>query len=172
MLHSAFALGALVLVPVLLAGQAAPTTSAAPAAPDTTPKITFGGFVDGYYAFDFNRPATYDRAYTTQPARHNEFNVNLAYVEAKLDAPTYRGRFALQEYRLGQPLALWPPDHRKFDSWHEDPDRTNNDGSVDECSYAECESCRANLYVGVRFRELTPVEILDITVERPDWCRH
>jgi len=67
-----------------------------PAAADTTPKITFGGFVDGYYAFDFNRPANFDRAFTTQPARHNEFNVNLAFVEAKLDAPTIRGRFALQ----------------------------------------------------------------------------
>ena len=29
----------------------------------------------------------FDRAFTTQPARHNEFNVNLAYVDAKLDAP-------------------------------------------------------------------------------------
>ncbi len=63
---------------------------------DTMPKITFGGFVDGYYAYDFNRPSTFDRAFTTQPARHNEFNVNLAYVEVKLDGPRIRGRFALQ----------------------------------------------------------------------------
>ncbi|MEP6729399.1 MAG: porin [bacterium] len=73
---------------VLFAQATAPT--------DTTPKITFGGFVDGYYAYDFNRPPTLDRSFTTQPARHNEFNVNLAYVEAKLDAPHYRGRFAIQ----------------------------------------------------------------------------
>jgi hypothetical protein len=65
-------------------------------APDTTTKVTFGGFVDGYYAFDFNRPPNFDRAFTTQPARHNEFNINLAYVDAKLDAPRMRGRFALQ----------------------------------------------------------------------------
>ena len=74
--------------------QAAVPTAAAPT--DTIPKITFGGFIDGYYAFDFNRPATFDRAYTTQPARHNEFNVNLAFIEAKVDAPGYRGRLALQ----------------------------------------------------------------------------
>ena len=69
-------------------------TAAAPN--DTAPKVTFGGFIDSYYAFDFNRPASFDRAYTTQPARHNEFNVNLAFIEAKIDAPRYRGRLALQ----------------------------------------------------------------------------
>lgn len=63
---------------------------------DTTPVRTFGGFVDTYYAWDFDRPAHFDRAYTTQPARHAEANVNLAYVEAKLTGPRYRGRLALQ----------------------------------------------------------------------------
>lgn len=69
---------------------------------DTAPKISFGAFVDGYYAYDFGRPPTVDRSFaggalfTTQPARHNEFNVNLAYAEAKLDAPKYHGRLALQ----------------------------------------------------------------------------
>jgi hypothetical protein len=58
--------------------------------------VKFGGFVDTYYAFDFNRPSSRDRAYTTQPARHNEFNVNLGYVDAVLSAPRVRGRFAVQ----------------------------------------------------------------------------
>lgn len=76
---------------------AAPTLLIAQGTPaDTAPKITFGGFVDGYYAYDFNRPATFDRAFTTQPARHNEFNINLAFVETKLDGPRVRGRLALQ----------------------------------------------------------------------------
>ncbi len=90
MSRSTMALAASLLIPALGAAQGTP------AAPDTTPKITFGGFVDGYYAFDFNRPANFDRSFTTQPARHNEFNVNLAYVEAKLDAPRVRGRLAIQ----------------------------------------------------------------------------
>lgn len=63
---------------------------------DTSPKITFGAFVDGYYAWDFDRPFNFDRAYTTQPARHADFNVNLAFVEAKITGPRYRGRLALQ----------------------------------------------------------------------------
>ncbi len=84
------------------APPAADTSARAAAAPDTAPKVTFGGFFDGYYAYDFGRPPTTDRSFaggalfTTQPARHNEFNVNLAYVEAKLDAPRYRGRLAVQ----------------------------------------------------------------------------
>lgn len=76
------------------ASQATPT--------DSTPKVTFGAFVDGYFAWDAGRPPSLDRSFaggalfTTQPARHNEFNINLAFVEVKLDAPHYRGRFALQ----------------------------------------------------------------------------
>ncbi|MDQ6926000.1 MAG: porin [Candidatus Eremiobacteraeota bacterium] len=69
---------------------------------DTAPKVTFGAFVDGYYAYDFDRPPTIDRSFaggalfTTQPARHNEFNINLAFGEVKLEAPHYHGRLAVQ----------------------------------------------------------------------------
>jgi hypothetical protein len=76
----------------------APKDSAtvATAAPDTSVKVTFGGFVDGYYAYDFDRPPSIDRSFTTQPARHNEFNINLAYVEAKVEGARVHGRLALQ----------------------------------------------------------------------------
>ncbi len=63
---------------------------------DSTLRVTFGAFVDGYYAWDFNRPRTLDRAYTTQPARHNEFNINLAYAETVLSGARVRGRLAVQ----------------------------------------------------------------------------
>ncbi|MBC7788345.1 MAG: porin [Anaerolineae bacterium] len=63
---------------------------------DTSRKVSFAGFVDSYYAFDFNRPVNLDRSFTTQPARHNEFNVNLAHVEAVLSGGRLRGRLALQ----------------------------------------------------------------------------
>ncbi|HEX7980283.1 MAG TPA: outer membrane beta-barrel protein [Gemmatimonadaceae bacterium] len=79
-----------------------PDTSVKATQPDTTVKITFGGFVDGYYAWDFDRPPTIDRSFAggapfmTQPARHNEFNVNLAFIDVKLEGPTVHGRLALQ----------------------------------------------------------------------------
>jgi hypothetical protein len=65
---------------------------------DTTPKpaVTFGAFIDTYFAWDFGQPDSFDRPYTTQPARHDEFNVNLAFLEAKLTGEKVRGRVALQ----------------------------------------------------------------------------
>ena len=68
------------------------------AAQDTTPKpaVTFGAFIDTYFAWDFGQPDAFDRPYTTQPARHDEFNVNLAFLEAKLTGEKVRGRVALQ----------------------------------------------------------------------------
>ena len=96
--HTESAFAALILaisIPSRVGGaQAAPT--------DSTPRITVGGFVDSYFAWDFGRPPAFDRSFTggtpftTQPARHNEFNVNLAFIEVRLDAAHYRGRVALQ----------------------------------------------------------------------------
>lgn len=63
---------------------------------DAPSALTLGGFVDAYYAYDFNRPSQFDRSFTTQPARHNEFSVNLAYIEAKIERDRIHGRLALQ----------------------------------------------------------------------------
>ena len=93
------AAAALLAPPRAVLGAQAP---AAPAAPDTAPVVRFGAFVDGYYAYDAGRPPSRDRSFAggalfgTQPARHNEFNVNLAYADATLAAPRYRGRLAVQ----------------------------------------------------------------------------
>ena len=66
--------------------------------------LKLGAFIDSYYAYDFDHPPSLDRillypsgnAYATQPVRNNEFNVNLAFVEAKLQSEKIRGRLALQ----------------------------------------------------------------------------
>lgn len=58
--------------------------------------VKLGGFVDTYYAFDFNQPKNHERSFTTQPVRHNEANVNLAFLEAVLKREKVRGRLALQ----------------------------------------------------------------------------
>ena len=87
-------------VTVLLTAVALEARPQTPA--DTSLGVTFGGFVDAYYAYDLGKPTAFDRSFgsgavfTTQPARHNEFNVNLAYVEALIAAPRVRGRLALQ----------------------------------------------------------------------------
>jgi len=65
-------------------------------AQDSTVHASWSGFLDTYYAFDLGRPATIDRPYTTQAARHDEFNVNLAHLAVSLSGDRVRGRFALQ----------------------------------------------------------------------------
>ena len=63
---------------------------------DTSVSVAVSGFVDAYYVYDFNHPRTLDRPFTTQAARHDEFNINLAYLAATLAGPRLRGRFAAQ----------------------------------------------------------------------------
>jgi hypothetical protein len=66
------------------------------AQPDTTMKVLFGAYVDAYFAYDFGSPRTLDRSFTTQPARHDEFNVNLAFIETTLASTRLHGRIAAQ----------------------------------------------------------------------------
>ena len=99
------ALCAAAFLPTIVLAQVAATdtTAKAPAAaPDTTIKVTFGGFVDAYYAYDFGSAPKFDHSFAggalfqTQPSRINEFNINLAYVEANLSGNRVHGRLALQ----------------------------------------------------------------------------
>ncbi|HYW52233.1 MAG TPA: porin [Gemmatimonadaceae bacterium] len=65
-------------------------------ATDTTTRVRLNGFVDTYYAYDFNRPADGDRPFTTQAVRHDEFNVNLAWLGVTIERRKVRARVALQ----------------------------------------------------------------------------
>jgi hypothetical protein len=55
-------------------------------------KVKIGGLVDTYYGFDFNQPGTSDRPYFVSSARHNEININLAYIEVQYINERVRGR--------------------------------------------------------------------------------
>jgi hypothetical protein len=82
---------------LLFAGAAAVALPASVLAQEAdSATITFGAFLDGYYAYDLGRPESGDRAFTTQAARHDEFALNLAHVEARYASAKVRGRLALQ----------------------------------------------------------------------------
>lgn len=53
-------------------------------------KTRIEGYVDAYYGFDFNQPKTSDRLYAVSQSRHNEVNINLAYISLKYAAPRVR----------------------------------------------------------------------------------
>ncbi|TGK84151.1 porin [Leptospira montravelensis] len=58
--------------------------------------VKLGGFVDSYYLYNRNLPKDNERNFTTQAVRNSEFNINLAYIEAKIEEKNYRGRIAFQ----------------------------------------------------------------------------
>ena len=55
-------------------------------------KLKIGGLIDTYYGFDLNQPETSDRPYCVSSARHNEININLAYIELQYINKRVRGR--------------------------------------------------------------------------------
>ena len=59
-------------------------------------KVTFSGFADVYYAYDFNKPQTHERpGFLYNHNRHNEFNVNLAFLKAAYTSDKVRGNLAI-----------------------------------------------------------------------------
>ncbi|OYU94687.1 MAG: hypothetical protein CFE21_15195 [Bacteroidetes bacterium B1(2017)] len=56
-------------------------------------KINISGYVDVYYGFSFNQPKSSDRPYTVSAPRHNEININLAYIDIQYRSDRVRARF-------------------------------------------------------------------------------
>jgi hypothetical protein len=54
-------------------------------------KVTVEGYLDTYYAYDFNKPPSGDRPYFVSMARHNEMTINLAFVALKYSSSRLRG---------------------------------------------------------------------------------
>ena len=71
------------------------TVLLAPAAQALDATTTFHGFIDTYYAWDFNRPDG-QRAYTTQPVEHDAIDINLAMLGGKVETAKRRGVLTFQ----------------------------------------------------------------------------
>lgn len=60
------------------------------------PKLTISGYAEAYYVFDFNKPENHTRpGFLYNHTRHNELNVNLAFVKANYVADRVRGNVAI-----------------------------------------------------------------------------
>jgi hypothetical protein len=55
-------------------------------------RATVEGYLDAYYAYDFNKPANNDRPYFVSMNRHNEINIILAFLDVKYSAKRVRAR--------------------------------------------------------------------------------
>lgn len=56
-------------------------------------RFTVGGYIDAYYGYDFSQPKDKDRAYFVNAARHNELNINLAYISVEYISSRMRAKF-------------------------------------------------------------------------------
>ena len=56
-------------------------------------KVTIEGYIDAYYAYDFNEPSDKNRPYFVSMNRHNEATINLAYIDLKYTSSSVRARF-------------------------------------------------------------------------------
>src|SRR4051794_34599461 len=66
------------------------------AQPNDSLKVEWSGFIDTYFMYDFNNLPNNQASHPfTQPLRHNEFNVNLAHIEAKLNSKNVRAVLSL-----------------------------------------------------------------------------
>ena len=69
-------------------------------AQDTTKEqnnpLSFSGFAEAYYSYDFNKPVDNNRPpFFYSYNRHNEFNINLAYVKSSYNTEKIRANVAL-----------------------------------------------------------------------------
>lgn len=56
-------------------------------------KLSIQGYVDLYYMYDMSRPVSKNKTYFVSSNRHNEMNINLAYIDIKYASRNVRGRF-------------------------------------------------------------------------------
>jgi hypothetical protein len=60
------------------------------------PELRLAGFLEVFYAYDFNKPQGNSRQpFLYNHNRHNEFNLNLGYVKLGLEHTKYRANLAL-----------------------------------------------------------------------------
>ena len=74
----------------------ASTVFAQDSAKQTTNPLTFSGYAEGYYSYDFNEPSNNSKpGFSYNHNGHNEFEVNLAFVRGTYSGDKVRGTVAI-----------------------------------------------------------------------------
>lgn len=61
-----------------------------------SPGINISGYIEGYYSYDFNKPSDNNKPpFIYSHNRHNEFNVNLAYLKGAYNSERVRASLAI-----------------------------------------------------------------------------
>lgn len=63
---------------------------------ESKPSITWSGYLETYYVYDFNQPANHERpSFMYNHNRHNEFNLNLGFIKGTYTSANTRANLAL-----------------------------------------------------------------------------
>jgi hypothetical protein len=63
---------------------------------DSSKKFTFSGYGELYYSYDFSKPINFEKPdYNYNYKKHNQLNVNLAYVKASYQTNRFRSNLAI-----------------------------------------------------------------------------
>jgi hypothetical protein len=66
-------------------------------------------------------------------------------------------------------MAWWTPSDYRYNKWCEGNKKVKEtispENICEECSYASCGNCKAELYVILSFKDITPFEVLEIGKE-------
>jgi hypothetical protein len=75
------------------------------------------------------------------------------------------GRFFDRVYKIGDRMAWWPQTHKDFARWQEDSEPGQPPHHTLEACYSKCENCGAELYAVIRFKDLKPIEVVEVGLE-------
>jgi hypothetical protein len=59
----------------------------------TTGHLAVGGYMDSYYGYSFSKPSSGVVPYFVSSNRHDEMNINLAYIDLRYKSTNFRARF-------------------------------------------------------------------------------
>ncbi len=86
----------IILVASLIFSIPASAQDSLPVPKSNASKFDISGYVEGYFSYDFNKPADNNRpSYIYSHNRHNEFNVNLAFLKGAYSGERVRANLAL-----------------------------------------------------------------------------
>src|SRR6266498_2024149 len=82
---------------------------------DSTKKISVSGYGELYWSFDFSRPADHEKiSFLYNYKRHNEINLNLAYVKLTYQEKKIRANFSLMTGNYAQYNLATEPEVNRF----------------------------------------------------------
>ncbi len=78
-------------------------------------ELHFSGYLETYYSYDFNQPESHSKPeFINQFNRHNEFNINLTYLQAYYKNSNLRAKIRLMAGTFSQKVHEESPQWAKF----------------------------------------------------------